>query len=122
VTLGTPFSASSSFASLFVFLLGLVPLASLSFPTRRSSDLPPASWTVTFGCVANATPPVLLLDCWVKASLAAGPTVMLKVALVAGAGEQAPALQSRQQPAWPIVRPMKQATPLTAATNFVPDC
>jgi hypothetical protein len=44
---------------------------------------PPASCTVTTGCVAQAIPPVPPPGCVVNASFAAGPTVMLKAPLVA---------------------------------------
>ena len=45
--------------------------------------LPPASWTATTGWVANAMPPVEPEGLVVKASLVAGPTVMVKLALTA---------------------------------------
>jgi hypothetical protein len=51
------------------------------------TTLPPASSTVTLGCVGKAVPPVELAGCWVNTSCAAGPTVMLKVLLSAVASE-----------------------------------
>jgi hypothetical protein len=45
--------------------------------------LPPASWTVTTGCVAKAVPPVEPDGLVVKASLVAGPIVMVKLVLTA---------------------------------------
>ena len=45
--------------------------------------LPPASWTLTTGWVAKATPPVELDGLVVKVSLVAEPTVMVKLALTA---------------------------------------
>jgi hypothetical protein len=45
--------------------------------------LPPASWTVTTGWAAKATPPVELDGLVVNASLAAEPTVIVKLVLTA---------------------------------------
>jgi hypothetical protein len=45
--------------------------------------LPPASWTVTTGWVANATPTVDPEGLVVKASLVAGPVEMVKLVLTA---------------------------------------
>src|SRR5664280_1841215 len=45
--------------------------------------LPPASWTVTVGWVAQTVPPVPPPGCALKTSLLAAPTVMLNVPLVA---------------------------------------
>ena len=45
--------------------------------------LPPASWTVTPGWAVKAVPPVELDGLVVKASLLAGPTVMVKLVLSA---------------------------------------
>ncbi len=47
------------------------------------TTLPPASSTATTGCVPNAMPPVDAPGDVVKATCAAGPTLMLKAALVA---------------------------------------
>jgi hypothetical protein len=44
--------------------------------------LPPASWTVTTGWLANATPPVPPPGCVVKRSREAEPTAMLNAELV----------------------------------------
>ena len=44
--------------------------------------LPPASWTVTTGCVPKSVPPVELEGFVVKMSLLAGPTVMVRLALI----------------------------------------
>ena len=65
--------------------VGGVPLviASVTGDVSEVTVLPSASCTVTFGCVANATPPVELLGCWVKASFAGVPALMLNDALVA---------------------------------------
>jgi hypothetical protein len=50
--------------------------------------LPPASWTVTTGCVAKAVLATGELEGFVvKASLAVDPTVMVKLALVAAVSE-----------------------------------
>src|SRR4051794_4405051 len=62
-------------------LRGLVPIASVSVKESPVTVLPPASWTVPFGWVAKAVPPVALDGCWLKASWAAVPTVMLKLLL-----------------------------------------
>ena len=45
--------------------------------------LPLASWTVTVGWVVKAMPPVELEGLVVKASLVAGPAVMVRLALTA---------------------------------------
>ena len=62
---------------------GFVPIASVIDAVLPVTVLPPASCTVTTGCVPNAAPPVELAGELVKASFAAGPTVMLNVLLVA---------------------------------------
>jgi hypothetical protein len=49
----------------------------------EATGLPPASWTATTGWVAKTVPPVELEGLVVKASLAAGPEVMVKLALTA---------------------------------------
>ena len=57
--------------------------------------LPPASWTVTTGCVAKATPATVLADgCVVNASFAAGPTATLKELLSADVSEPSVALST----------------------------
>src|SRR5438477_470 len=62
---------------------GLVPMARVMLAVEPVTVLPPASCTVTTGCVAQAVPPVPPPGWVVKASLAAAPTVMLKPELAA---------------------------------------
>ena len=60
---------------------GLVPIDKVTEEASPVTVLPPASSTVTWGWLVadvQATPPVPPPGCWVKTSLAAGPTVMLK--------------------------------------------
>ena len=83
VNVFTPFTALPVAVPLNVPLLGFVPIATVIDAVLLATVLPPASCTVTTGCVPNAVPPVVLLGLVVKASFAAAPTVMLNVALVA---------------------------------------
>jgi hypothetical protein len=62
---------------------GLVVMARAIDAELPVTVLPPASWTVTTGCAVHAVPPVPPPGCVVKASLAAVPTVMLKLLLTA---------------------------------------
>src|ERR1035437_1747088 len=62
---------------------GLAPIATVMLVPLDVIVLPPASWTVTVGWLVQAVPLVPPPGCAVKASLFAGPTVMLNVPLVA---------------------------------------
>jgi len=62
---------------------GFVPMASVIDAELLVTVLPPASCTVTTGCVVHAVPPVPPPGCVVKANCAAEPTVILNVLLVA---------------------------------------
>lgn len=62
---------------------GLVPIANVTDAADPVIVFPPASWTLTTGCVAHAVPPVPPPGCVVNATFAAAPTVMLNVADVA---------------------------------------
>ena len=79
----TPFTAFSVLVPLNVPLPGLVPIATVIEAALLVTVLPPASCTATAGCVGKAMPPVELPGFWVKATFVAGPTVMLKLLLVA---------------------------------------
>src|SRR5664280_3610088 len=62
--------------------------------------LPPASWTVTVGWVAQAVPPVPPPGCAVKTSLLAAPTVMSNELLVAPVRGLLVAASLEPVPAW----------------------
>ena len=62
---------------------GFVPIANVMLATDDVTVFPPASCTLTTGCVAHAVPPVPPPGCVVNASCAAAPTVMLNVLDVA---------------------------------------
>ena len=64
-------------------LAGFVPIAKATEAVEVVTVLPPASWIVTTGDVAKAIPETAAGGWVVKASLAAGPSVMLNVPLVA---------------------------------------
>jgi hypothetical protein len=72
--------------------------------------LPPASWIVTMGWLANAIPPVEPDGLVVKASLVADPTVMVKLALTALVSPVAVAV-SVYVPILSILQPENLATP-----------
>src|SRR5438445_650877 len=50
-------------------------IANVTVDESAVTVFPPASCTATFGCVANAAPPVAPPGCWVNDSLAAAPVV-----------------------------------------------
>jgi hypothetical protein len=79
----TPLAALTVAVPLRVPPPGFVPMPSATDAVLVVTVLPPASCTVTTGCVASTVPPVALLGLVVNASFAAAPTVMLNVALVA---------------------------------------
>src|SRR5581483_94103 len=63
-----------------------LPAVTARFTGLEVTRLPPASFTVTWGWMAKALPPVAVVLGWVlKVSEAAGPTVMLNVELGAEA-------------------------------------
>jgi len=62
---------------------GFVPIANVMLALDDVIVLPPASCTVTTGCVPNALPPVPAPGWVVNATFAAAPTVMLNVLDVA---------------------------------------
>ena len=91
--LATPATATTGFpVQLSVPPAGLVPIASVTLLVSVVTVLLPASCTATFGWVVNAMPALAPATCWVKPSFAAGPTVTLKVALVARVREPSVAL------------------------------
>ena len=83
LNVATPLEADTVAVPLKVPVLGLVPMASVIDAELPVTVLPPASCTVTTGCGPKAVPPVELSGLVVNASLAADPTVMLNVLLVA---------------------------------------
>src|SRR5258707_7375909 len=62
---------------------GFVPIARVIGAELPVTGLPPASSTVTTGCVVHAVPPVPPPGCVVKASCAAVTTALLDSLLVA---------------------------------------
>src|SRR3954469_21085299 len=79
--------------------------------------LPAASWTVTTGCVPNATVLAAPLGWVVNTTLAAGPGVMVKEVLTAGVNVPSVAV-SVYVPALSTLQPAKVATPATAVTGL----
>ena len=77
---------------------------------------------MTTGCCANAVPAAVLADgCVVSAILVAVPAVMVKAGLVvAEVSVPLVAVRTLFVPARSTLRPLKVATPLTAATVAVP--
>src|SRR5438552_3084063 len=78
-----------------------------------------ASWIATIGWVANATPPVEPLGCWVNASFAGDPTVMLRLVLVAELRVPSVAVRVYPVPALSILQAVKLARPLLAGSGLV---
>jgi hypothetical protein len=79
--------------------------------------LAPASWTVTTGWAAKATPPVELDGPVVKANVLAAPAVMVTLLLVAEVSSPSVAV-SVYTPTLSIWHPVKVMTPATAALGF----
>jgi hypothetical protein len=86
----TPLKVATPFEAVSGFLVtdsvppdGLVPIARVIEALEVVTVLPPASSTVTTGCVVKALDCLPPEGCVVKTSLAAGPTVILKELLVA---------------------------------------
>ncbi len=63
-----------------------VPVLIVKFTVDESAvtTFPPASSTVSFGCVGNATPPVELAGCAVKTIFVAGPATTKELLVVVG--------------------------------------
>jgi hypothetical protein len=84
--------------------------------------LPNASWTVTTGCVANATPATVEEDGWVvNARFDAVAKVMSNVLDVAEVKEPDAADNVSPVPAVSTFKPANVTTPFTAFTEDVPD-
>jgi hypothetical protein len=81
LNVATPLTALAVAVPLNVPLLGFVPIATVIEAVLLVTVLPPASCTVTTGCVPKSVPPVVSLGLVVNASFVAAPTVMLNVAL-----------------------------------------
>ena len=83
LNVATPLTAATVAVPLSVPLLGLVPIARVTFDVFDVTVLPPASCTVTTGWVLQAVPPVPPVVGVVTANFDAEPTVILKPLLVA---------------------------------------
>src|SRR5947207_2292168 len=88
-------------------LAGLVPIVRVTLEESVVTVLPPASWTVTFGWVVKAVPPVAPAGCWLTASLVAVPTVTLNA-------DESPAVSA---PAAAFVIPAIVNVPLVPAAS-----
>src|SRR5262245_2961015 len=119
LNVATPLDALTVAVPLSIPLPGFVPIARAMEALLLVTALPPASWTVTTGCVPKAVPPVLVPGLVVNASFAALPTVMLNVALVALVRPALVALRVYPVPALSMDKPVKVATPLDALTVAV---
>src|SRR5256885_913640 len=108
-----PATALSVFVPLRVPLLGLVPIASVIDAALVVTVLPPASFSVTTGCVAQAVPPVPPPGCVVTATCAGAPAVMLNVPVVAPVSPALEAASVYPVPALLIDRLPNVTTPLT---------
>src|SRR5947209_5913581 len=118
----TPLTAATVVVPERVPLAGLVPIATVMLVVAVVTVLPWASWTATWTAGVIAAPAAALLGCTVKASFAAGPTLMLMLnaLLVAPVRPVAVAVT-----VWPVAaRLLLYAalfrSPLTAATVVVP--
>src|SRR5438445_9677445 len=77
------------------------------------TGLPPASVTSTVGCVAKAIPPVELPPgCWLKLTIAGGPTATLKLELSKGRRLPAVARSWYAVPALSMAQSVKIAVPV----------
>jgi hypothetical protein len=119
LNVATPLDALSVLVPLNVPLPGFVPIVNTMEAELPVTVLPPASCTVTTGCVANAMPPVELLGLVVKAIFVAAPTVMLKVLLVALVTPPLDAVSVYPLPALSILHPANVATPDVALTGLL---
>ena len=115
-----PFAADQPVVPLRVPLLGLLPRARVMLVVALVTRFPPASRTSTSTAGVITVPPVAFDGCTRNPSFAAGPTVTVNGLEVAPVSPDAPAVSVYPVPALSIVRVPKLATPLTAATVFVP--
>src|ERR1017187_3064505 len=101
---------------------GFVPMATVTVDVSVVTVLPPASCTVTTGCVVHAVPPVPPVVGVVNASFAAAPSVMLNALLVALVSAPSVAANVYPVPILSIFKALalKLATPATAAFVNVP--
>ena len=81
--LATPATASTGFSVQVSTAPAGVVILRFTEAVLAVTVLPPASWTVTTGWVGKGMPPVELEGLVVKASLVAGPTEIVKLALAA---------------------------------------
>jgi hypothetical protein len=98
LNVATPFTADTVLVPLSVPgppLLGVpVAIATVMDAELVVTVFPPASCTVTTGCVVHAVPPVPPPGWVVNANCAAAPTVMLKALLVADVSPELVAVSS----------------------------
>src|SRR2546422_2856564 len=81
----TPLTAATVGVPARVPLEGFVPIATVMLVVAVVTVLPWASWTATCTAGVIAAPEVALLGCTVKATFAAGPTLMLMLNALLGA-------------------------------------
>src|SRR2546422_823888 len=117
----TPATAATVFVPASVPPLGLVPIATVTFPVNPVAVLPLASCAVTSTAGVIAEPAVVLLGCTENTSCVAVPAVILNAALVPVAGPVALAVSVYPFPTLSIDSPANVATPPDAAWVAVPD-
>src|SRR6185436_17536275 len=100
---------------------GLVPMATVTFADELVTVLPNASCTVTCTAGLMALPAVALVGCTVKASRLAVDGLMLNEVEVAPVRAPDAAVRLKPVPALSMDRLENVATPLDAATVWVPD-
>src|SRR2546425_17686 len=100
---------------------GLAPIATVMLVVAVITVLPWASWTATCTAGVIAAPAAALLGCTVKTSLAAAPTLMLKVGRASCRERVEISVGAVSLKEKSMLRFAKVATPLTAATVVVPE-
>src|SRR3954453_14762621 len=115
----TPFTAATVLVPDNVPPPGFVPIPNVTDDESVVTVLPAASCTVTFGCCANATPPVEVPGCVENTSFDATPTAMSNGALVAVVRPPLVAVSVYPVPPLSILQPAKASTPATAFFGFV---
>src|SRR3989441_339258 len=116
----TPLPAATVVVPARVPLAGLVPIATVMLVVAVVTVLPWASWTATCTAGVIAAPAAALLGGTVKTSFAAAPTPMLNALLVAPVSPFANDVAASPISALPMLNALTIATPLPAATVFVP--
>jgi len=118
-----PLNVATPLTALTVAVPAKVPAltATVTDAVESVTVFPNASWTVTTGCDANATPATVDADGWVvNANFDAVAKVMSNVLDVAEVREPDAADNVRPVPTVSTFKPAKVATPLTAFTVAVP--